>query len=189
MKTCSCCRMEKPIAEFYNDAKRKDGKYPSCKLCHSKRAKDWSDRNPEARAEISRNAYLRNPQKRHAQAKAWRLRNPDKYLASLNAWKESNPGWQAEYDRKVQPSRNSIESKRRARKLNATPVWANEFFLEEAFHLAKLRTIKLGIRYHVDHIVPLRSNLVCGLHSETNIQVIPATDNIRKSNRTWPQMP
>jgi 5-methylcytosine-specific restriction endonuclease McrA len=45
------------------------------------------------------------------------------------------------------------------------------------------------VKHEVDHIVPLKSPLVCGLHVEHNLQVIPATQNRRKHNRVWPDMP
>jgi hypothetical protein len=41
----------------------------------------------------------------------------------------------------------------------------------------------------VDHVVPLKSPLVCGLHCEANLELIPANDNFRKGNRHWPDMP
>jgi len=37
--------------------------------------------------------------------------------------------------------------------------------------------------HHVDHIVPLVSQLVCGL------QILDAKANIEKGNRSWPDMP
>lgn len=36
--------------------------------------------------------------------------------------------------------------------------------------------------YHVDHIIPLQGELVSGLHTLTNLQYLPASDNILKGN-------
>lgn len=65
---------------------------------------------------------------------------------------------------------------RRALKLQATPPWAN---------LTKIREIYRGCPelYHVDHIVPLQGDLVCGLHVENNLQYLTIKDNLKKSNK------
>ena len=42
---------------------------------------------------------------------------------------------------------------------------------------------------HVDHIVPLQSALVCGLHCEANLEIIPGAANEAKKNYWWPDMP
>ncbi len=78
---------------------------------------------------------------------------------------------------------NAIDAKRRASKLKATPAWANKFYIEEIYRLAKDRTKLHGFVWHVDHIVPLINKNVCGLHCEHNLQVIPAHENLKKGNR------
>lgn len=87
----------------------------------------------------------------------WRQNNPDKHTAATMA--------------------------RECRKIKATPNWVIKFYIDEAYHLAKLREKHTGIKHHVDHIVPLRNKTVCGLHSHTNLQVIPAVLNMRKGNK------
>lgn len=86
-------------------------------------------------------------------------------------------------------ARNAILAKYRASKLRATPGWVNHFIVGEAYDLAKLREKVCGGRWHVDHIVPLQSDIVCGLHVEHNLRVIPGSENESKCNRYWPGMP
>lgn len=73
--------------------------------------------------------------------------------------------------------------KRRAKKLQRTPPWANMrailVFYEEAARL----TAETGAPHHVDHVIPLQGRLVSGLHVETNMQILTGVDNIRKRNR------
>jgi hypothetical protein len=68
----------------------------------------------------------------------------------------------------------------------AKPAWLteeHEFMLEEIYELRDLRSKLTGVVHHVDHIVPLRGQNCCGLHVPWNLQVIPALDNLSKSNR------
>lgn len=102
----------------------------------------------------------------------WQKAHPVLRRQTRAKWKRNNPEYL-----------NVDQAFRRARKLEATPKWANRFFIAEAYRLAKLRTKMLGFQWHVDHIVPLRHPLVCGLHTHTNLQVIPGIDNYRKNNR------
>ena len=68
----------------------------------------------------------------------------------------------------------------------AKPKWLTDdhlFMIAEIYELRDLRSQLTGVVHHVDHIVPLRGQNCCGLHVPWNLQVIPAQDNLKKSNR------
>lgn len=48
-------------------------------------------------------------------------------------------------------------------------------------------TAETGVQYEVDHILPLRGQLVCGLHIETNLRIISRAENNSKTNYYLPQ--
>jgi hypothetical protein len=109
--------------------------------------------------------------------KAWRESNSDKARACTKKWRSEHK----EYD-------VAKAAKRKALKLSATPVWADKSKIKAEYALAQWCTDVMGSIYHVDHIVPLKGKTVCGLHVEANLRVIPASDNINKSNHSWPDM-
>lgn len=57
----------------------------------------------------------------------------------------------------------------------ATPLWANLDSIKKIYAEAGER--------HVDHIIPLKGELVCGLHVENNLQYLSAEENIKKGNK------
>jgi hypothetical protein len=88
-----------------------------------------------------------------------------------------------QYMKSIQSKRTATERKRKVRKLNAMPYWANSDLIEFQYIKAKFMEWFTGEKYHVDHIIPLQGENVCGLHVEYNLQVLPATENIKKSNK------
>ena len=80
-------------------------------------------------------------------------------------------------------------AKRRASKKQAVPGWMNKAAVEAIYEKARKFTELTGEPFHVDHIVPLTSDIVCGLHWEGNLQVLPGAENLSKANRVWPDMP
>lgn len=66
------------------------------------------------------------------------------------------------------------------------PAWVNWGRVRKIYTEAKRLTQLTGRAHHVDHIVPLRSPFVCGLHCEDNLRIVLAHDNRRKGNG-WPE--
>lgn len=78
---------------------------------------------------------------------------------------------------------NFLNRKRYSEKRNAVPRWADP---EEIQYIYSLATEKGLV---VDHIVPLNSPYVCGLHTGDNLRCISNKLNVHKGNRYWPDMP
>lgn len=78
--------------------------------------------------------------------------------------------------------------RRRVAEERATPSWANQDEIRKICEETAALQAATGVKYHVDHIVPLRGKTVCGLHCEANLQALPALENISKGHRKWPDM-
>ena len=140
------------------------------------RAKDRArhNRSADARREQSRQSYRRNIEKRHEYERI-RYQEPDRrdwQKKQARDWAKANPG-----------KRNRIIAARREWVKRATPKWLTE---EDHGRIAAIyleaASFGPGVM-HVDHRIPLRGRLICGLHVPENLQIIPALDNIAKGNR------
>jgi hypothetical protein len=72
-----------------------------------------------------------------------------------------------------------------ARTARVTPAWARIDVIEDLYALAALYRAA-GISCEVDHIIPLKSDLVCGLHCEQNLQLLSRSDNVMKGRSFSP---
>ena len=73
----------------------------------------------------------------------------------------------------------------------AYPKWADLVAIKSVYAEAKRLEASTGIKYCVDHIVPLENKLVCGLHVAANLRAIPFVENAKKKNKfiqelAWP---
>jgi hypothetical protein len=176
MKTCSKCGEEKPRTEFHKKAHNKDGLRGQCKICISEIAKLDRKNNPE-RVKATKSKWNKaNAEKVKEYGRKWAERNPDKRAKSSSDWAKRNA-----------PAVVDAVVRRRAAKLQRTASWANDQLIAAYYKEAKRLEELTGIQFHVDHIIPLRGELVSGLHVETNLQLLPAHENIGKSNRFDPE--
>lgn len=115
----------------------------------------------------------------------WKKRNPDKVKAAMAAWNATPAARQAvaEWGRTKKHMRNAITARRHAKKCRATPTWVEYDLIAEVYRQAALRS------WHVDHVVPLNSEIVCGLHCWANLQLLSPSENCSKGNFHWPDMP
>ena len=156
-KVCSQCGIDKPLTDYYKDKRKRLGVRPYCKVCGSTKQKKWYQKNRESQIAYAHKWQAENPEAYKRNEKNKRIKNPALYTA--------------------------IGAKRRAAKLQATPAWADQKAITAIYAEARRLQETLGIPMHCDHIIPLQGELVCGLHVETNLQIIPATLNMKKSNK------
>lgn len=171
MKRCSKCKEQKHLHEFSKNASEKDGKQRHCRMCR----RDAYFQNREKIIENQKKRY--DPIKKAEYDKVRRIEKSEKIRA---------------YDRKRAKDAKRIEANkkqtsiRRAAMKARIPSWFGEldkFVLQEAYELTFIRKQATKIAWHVDHIEPLCGKDICGLHTAHNIQVIPATLNVRINNR------
>jgi 5-methylcytosine-specific restriction endonuclease McrA len=168
MKTCKQCGNQKPLSEFHR----------FCKICVNANAIAWRSKNPEASRNATKKYYAANREAIIEHGKEYRAENLEAARTAVRTWQKANPAIM-----------NANYAKRRAAKLQATPMWADQSKIEEYYFAADFLGMVTGIWHHVDHIVPLQQDLVCGLHCEQNLQVLTEAENLAKGNRWWPDMP
>lgn len=177
-KRCCVHKVFEPVASFGSDKSRADGLQPSCRI---------------GLAQKRDVAYERAYRKQHA-----------KRFAMLNAewFKKNIPGGRTEYDR-ARRQANLTKFRERERELRradpgahvakvrkrqlaeqqAMPSWADELAIKRIYQECAEASARTGVKHHVDHIIPVQGQNVCGLHVHWNLRIIPAAANLRKSNR------
>lgn len=153
-------------------------------------AKAWAIAHPEKCKEMSARRNAKNKSYKaahHQKRKALGLIDKKKCREAMRRYYWRDPAKfrarRASYI-KLHPEKNRANVRRyEAAKMSATPSWANGFLIAEIYDLAVRRSKATGIPHEVDHIVPLKSDVVCGLHVEHNLRVIPARLNASKKNK------
>lgn len=176
-KKCGHCKQFRLLLEFGKDKGRPDGLTPSCKPCQHQQYRRNSEVFKQKSAQYRRDHTEQYLESQHR----YYLANRDLYVARAAEWARKNP--EKHKDIKLRYRENNRPLKRmrtanyRARKQQATPRWLT-LDQKEAIKQIYLTCPK---GYHVDHIVPIRGENVCGLHVPWNLQHLPASANMSKA--------
>jgi hypothetical protein len=125
----------------------------------NKNNREWKAANKE-KIQEGHKRYMEKPESRELVRKAFVIR----YWKNPDKYRAASSA----YDRRVRSSR---------------PNWQSMRQVNRFYQIAK------ALRLEVDHIVPVNSELVCGLHCIDNFQLLTRSENARKGNRLWPDMP
>jgi len=147
--------------------------YAADREAGKKRNKDWREANPEKYEEQlkKRRAKAVDREKEKIRHAEYRAANKEKIRLSNKKYRELNP--------------HKIVAQglvRRNIKKQATPSWANQNKIKLIYRDAREFRAH-GLDVHVDHIIPLKAKLACGLHNEFNLTIKLAHWNDSKGNK------
>lgn len=149
----------------------------------------------EERKEYRKKYYFENYEKISEYNKKYEANNRELINRRRREWhanrspelKEKHDKYLRQY-RKDNRAKNAARNSRRRKAIElATPDWVNYQSIIDVYMQRENKSVKDGIVYHVDHIIPVQSKKVCGLHVPWNLQIITAEENIAKSNSLPPE--
>ena len=155
-----------------------------------RKTREWAAANPERKRASDKAYYDLNRDKLAGRSVTYRAENRDKIQTRKEAYQAENrerirqmrKEWRANNKAKVLAN----VPMRKMRQRHATPPWLtkeHKLQMRRAYETAQVFGEALGEPFHVDHIVPISSPVVCGLHVPWTLQILRAVENIEKSNR------
>lgn len=174
MKTCSKCRLVKDYDQFHASNHSKDGRKPHCKDCQKLANQKRRSANLPHILTLERATRIRNIVK----VKVYSRKKYERTKAAIKA------GLRPPLVRdKV---KRAVYEHRRRAKLVAS---SGHFTPEDLVKIHKLQKgkcanplcrVKLGRKFHMDHIMPLALG---GSNARTNIQILCPGCNLRKARK------
>ena len=177
MKTCSKCKVDKGLTEFYKDRSRKDGLSNKCKVCVLIITKEyhWNNR---AKVLARKRRYHHIPENK----KRSNLQNLERHerLKNEEWYKAQRAEWGRNHRQNNKAAKNADTRRYQSNKKGLTPDM-NKAELAEIEGMYQYHQIFHAVmpekKWHVDHIQPLAAG---GLHHPSNLQVLTEHDNCSK---------
>ena len=181
---------EEKKEKYKADYQKRKAYMKAYREANKEKAAAWRESNRQELKVYFKNRHNENKEKLSAQNKEYYEKNKEKIIKKVSAYyeqnKESISKYKLEHYKNNQHIYVAASKKRKASRIQRTPNWltSKDFeAIELVYAEAKNREVETGIKHHVDHIIPLQGKNVSGLHVPANLQIISATDNLRKSNR------
>lgn len=200
-KICNICKVEKATIDFYIRKQHVQKFCLDCKRAKNRKhyhdnpepykaqAKGWATENKERRKEIAfkyDSSHREDKREYNAgrRSEANAARREQYAVAPEGIRRSTNDWYHANKDRpEVRAYRNEACAIRQRSLQDATPAWSNRRYTRAYYEEAQNRNDATGTKHNVDHIYPVQSDWVCGLHVPENLQIITAFENQSKGNR------
>jgi hypothetical protein len=160
-----------------------------CKVCYNSRVlKFFKDDPDKYEAKNKREAKWKkdNPDKVKINNKRYDNAHKEVILESSKLYRENNKEAISIRNKKYADENPHKCAEKRIRRrmseLRCTPEWSESDKIKEVYKKSKWLESITGLKYHVDHIVPLQGVNVCGLHVWANLQILEASLNCSKQH-------
>lgn len=155
-KTCSACKENKPVGDFYKRSEAgRNGYESACKSCKNHAATLRQKSNPE---------------KHNEQVANWRRNNKERHLQNEAAWRKRNP-------EKIRIKASNRRAKKAEVGGHLSKDIAKKLFVMQKGRCACCGGL-LGSDYHIDHIMPISLG---GRNADENVQLLHSHCNLKKS--------
>lgn len=199
-KICTKCKELKPLSEYFDDKRRKNGKAASCKKCALVMQKEWRSKNKDKVCAQSKRAYYAHREDRIKRVIKWASENPEKHnkwvddwhkahrdrgLKSAKKWRENNKDMELAKTRRwrannPEKARLQVEN-RRCRKMSAEGSVSTKEWKDLCEKYGNKCLCCGAQEVTTDHIIPLSKG---GTNKIDNYQPLCGVCNSRKHNKT-----
>lgn len=144
--------------------------------CVRLRVADHRRANPDVIRRNNQQHYANNKERRKEIQREWNKANALHAQEYAKQYRKARASEIKAYRQANRDKALNQANLRRARQLQSLPKWADRKAL---FDVYKNRPPGM----HVDHIIPLVNDKVCGLHVANNLQYLTPEANMAKSNK------
>lgn len=166
---CRSCR-RKELRDTPSVLKaRQDREYkklnPECLTCSVTTSNRWYKDHTQCQSCLNKEYRSLNKEKIKLTYLRYKLNNKDKIKEARRKWRQLNA-----------VKRRAEQKMRKNRKRTATLPYVDKKELKKIY-------MNCPQGYTVDHIIPLKHDLVCGLEVPWNLQYLTMSDNCKKHNK------